>query len=98
MTDKDTSLLNRNFNMNLIAIFTLIGCTATFVWKGGEFANQISNQVYINARDIARNNEQQADMAAELKSKADKSELEKLSEKLDDYSRYRGNRPMRKTD
>lgn len=45
MTTKDSTLLNQNVRLSIATIFTLIGCTATFVWKGAQFATQIANKV-----------------------------------------------------
>lgn len=53
MTQRDYSLLQKTFKVNLALIFTIISCTATFVWKGSKYANQITNTQATHATAIA---------------------------------------------
>lgn len=88
MTSSDKTILERNFNMNLVVVIALVSCTATFVWKGSEFANKISNQVDMNSRDIAT-------MEKEIKEKADQKDVDNLRVQLEDYSRHVRSQPIR---
>lgn len=57
MTERETNLLERNFKLNVTAIITLVCCTASFVWFGAQYTNEIKQSVYVNHNGVNRNSE-----------------------------------------
>lgn len=55
MTQQETTLLKRNFKMNLAVILTIISCTATFVYQGSVFVSKITQAQAVNTINIANN-------------------------------------------
>lgn len=54
MTNKDTTLLNKNIKLSIAVILSGFTFTATFVWKGAQYTATIVNTVQAGTADISQ--------------------------------------------
>lgn len=62
MTREDQKLLNRNFKLNIAVIITLLGSTATFVYKGTDFVKSIEYSINDNYKESSTNKKSIAEL------------------------------------
>lgn len=104
MTTDDKSFIDKAINGLTVRILWIcltsivlasVGATAWYYTLIGNIEKIVTDN-RIQQISIDRNSGDIHDLQAEIRYKADKSEVDNLSNKLDDYARYVNNRPLRR--